>query len=93
MLSKCTLVAVTFVLALFVAGPYLAGETLQQTAGSYVDLGDKLAREGDYQRAVATYNLALQFSADFAPAFLHRGFAYEAQGNFTKAIARVGSAG
>src|SRR5262252_9445047 len=68
------------------AGSALA-ETREETAASYVDLGDKFARHADFKRAIAAYNIALQFAPDFAPAYFNRGLAYEAQGESLKAIA------
>src|SRR5215475_14630522 len=66
---------------------YAAAETREETAASYVDLGDKFAHQGDFKRAIAAYNIALQFAPDFAPAYFNRGLVYEAQGESLKAIA------
>src|SRR5436190_7538845 len=65
----------------------LNAETRKETALSYIDLGDKLAHEGEFDRAIRSYNIALQFVPDFAPAFFHRALAWEAQGDVSKAIA------
>src|SRR5262249_56524785 len=79
----------TLSLALCLTGSvgYLAAETREETAASYLDLGDKFAHHGDFNRAIGAYNIALQFVPDFAPAYFNRGLAYEARGEFSKAIA------
>ena len=46
----------------------LSAETRKQTAASYIDLGDKFAQQGDLQRAIGAYTIALQFAPDFVPA-------------------------
>src|SRR5215813_11926938 len=53
-------------------------ETRAETAVSYIEQGQKFARLGDFARAIRAYNIALQFSPDFAPAYFNRGLAYEA---------------
>jgi tetratricopeptide (TPR) repeat protein len=65
----------------------LVAETRTQTALSYIELGDKFARAGDFDRAIGAYNIALQFEPDFVPAFFQRALAYEARGDSPKAIA------
>src|SRR5881296_2270520 len=64
----------------------LAAETRQETALSYIELGNKFMHQGDFDRAIGAYNIALQFAPDFAPAFFHRALAYEARGDVMKAI-------
>src|SRR5215472_6487540 len=76
----------SFALCLAASVGYLAAETRQETAASYVDLGDKFAQHGDFKRAIAAYNIALQFAPEFAPAYFNRGLAYEASGEFSRAI-------
>ena len=64
----------------------LAAETRQETALSYIELGNKFMHQGDLDRAIGAYNIAVQFAPDFAPAFFHRALAYEARGDVVKAI-------
>src|SRR5262244_1300296 len=66
---------------------YVAAETRDETAASYLELGNKFARHGDFSRAVGAYNIALQFAPDFALAYFSRAVAYEARGETSKAIA------
>src|SRR4051794_28839483 len=65
----------------------LAAETRNQTALSYVELGNKLSRQGDFDKAIAAYNVALQFAPDSVLAFFHRALAYESAGNVADALA------
>ena len=51
----------------------IAAQTRTQSAVSYVELGDKFAHNGDLERAISTYGIALQFAPDFAPAYFKRG--------------------
>src|SRR6516162_5941257 len=77
-------------LSLFLAAAY--GETRQQTALSYVDLGEQFASHGDSERAIKEYTIALQFDSDCAPAFFHRGQEFEKRGDVTNAIEDYGHA-
>ena len=70
----------------------LAAETRQETALSYIELGDRFMHQGDFDRAIGAYNIALQFAPDYVPAFFHRALAYEARGDASKAIADYTSA-
>src|SRR6516162_2488579 len=79
-------------LGLFISTADSAGETREQTAFSYIDLGDKFAHQGDFKRAIGAYNLALQFAPDFVPAFFRRALAFEARGEKSKAISDYTSA-
>src|SRR5262245_10306066 len=56
----------------------LAAQTRQATAASYVELGDKWAKQGEFSRAIKTYDLAVGFSPDFAAAYFKRGCARQA---------------
>src|SRR5215467_3992213 len=67
-------------------------ETRQETAASYIQLGDKFAHVGDFDRAIGAYNIALQFDPDSAFAFLRRGCAFEGRGDVAKAISDYTSA-
>ena len=64
----------------------LAAETRQETALSYIELGNKFMHQGDFDRAISAYNIALRFAPDFTPAFFRRALAYEARGDVVKAI-------
>src|SRR5262249_49368452 len=64
-----------------------AAETRSTEAASYVELGDKMAHEGDFDRAIKTYGVALQFGPDYAPAFFKRGLARQEAGDLSGAIA------
>src|SRR5262249_6773286 len=64
-----------------------AAETRKETAASYVELGDKFAREGDFQRAIGAYKIALEFAPDVPQALFRRAVAYEARGNMREALA------
>src|SRR5881628_3640501 len=77
---------------LFASFVNLNAETRRQTALSYLELGNKFADAGDFDRAIGAYNIALQFAPDFVPAFFHRALAYEARGYALKAIADYTSA-
>ena len=50
-------------------GTYAGAETSKEAAASYVELGDKMAQQGDFVRAIGAYNIALQFVPSFAPAY------------------------
>src|SRR5262245_48130584 len=64
----------------------LTAQTRVQSALSYVELGDKLAQHGDFERAISSYVIALQIAPDFAPAYFKRGLARQAKGDFASAI-------
>ena len=38
----------------------LPAQTRKATAASYIELGDKFARQGDFDRAIGAYNIAIQ---------------------------------
>src|ERR1700719_2112500 len=77
-----------FTLPLIFVMPFCAGaETVQQTAQSYVEMGEKFASHGDLVRAIGAYTIALQFAPDSAAAFFHRGQAFQGMGETAKAIA------
>lgn len=47
----------------------------------YIGLGSVYFERGDYTRAIVAYTCALQLDADYAPAYVSRGFAHAAQLN------------
>ncbi len=57
----------------------LPAQTRKATAASYIELGDKFARQGDFDRAIGAYNIAIQFAPDFALAYFNRGLARQAR--------------
>jgi tetratricopeptide (TPR) repeat protein len=65
----------------------LQAETREATAASYVELGDKFAKQEDFARAIGAYNIALEFVPDFAPAYFKRGLVRQTRGDFPAAIA------
>src|SRR5262245_62012249 len=76
----------TLALGLFASAGKLGAETRKETALSYVELGDKSASQKDFRRAIAAYNIAIQFDDDCAPAYFKRGLAEQAIGDSSKAI-------
>src|SRR5262245_23582011 len=64
----------------------LIGQTRTQSALSYIELRDKFARHGDFDRAISSYGIALQFVPDFAPAYFKRGLARQAKEDISGAI-------
>src|ERR1051325_2355989 len=64
-----------------------AAETRKATAASYVELGDQFASAGDFNRAIKTYGIALQFDPDYAPAYFRRGLARQDGGDLSGAVA------
>jgi len=68
------------------------GETVQQTAQSYIAMGENFATHRDWVRAIGAYTIALQFTPKSAQAFFRRGQAFEGQGDTAKAIADYSTA-
>src|SRR5262245_46621637 len=62
-------------------------KTADDQAASYVDLGNKFARSGDPIRAISAYNVAIDFSETYAPAYFRRGAANAERGNLAAAEA------
>ena len=75
------IVTAVFMLTLCSFAANAKTETRQETAASYIQLGDKFAHTGDLDRAIGAYNIALQFDPDSAFAFLRRGCAFEGRGD------------
>src|SRR5262245_17525217 len=65
----------------------LQAQTRSETALSYVELGNELARHEDFDRAIGAYNIALQFEPKLALAYFKRALAQQARGKFAEAIA------
>src|SRR5262245_16924559 len=68
------------------------GETIKQTAQSYIEMGENFAVHGDWARAIGAYTIALQFMPKSAQAFFRRGQAFDGQGDTPKAIADYSTA-
>src|SRR6516162_309640 len=85
-------VSVISCLALFLFMTAAHGETRQQTALSYVDLGQHFASHKDSDRAIRAFTIALQFDPDCAPAYFRRGQEFQRRGEFANAIADYGRA-
>src|SRR5262245_16422339 len=71
----------------FTAPLTIHAETRKETAASYVALGDKFSHDKQFERAIAAYNIAVQFAPDFGAAYFKRGLAQQARGDFAAAIA------
>src|SRR5215471_20138077 len=84
-------VAISYV-ALFLFLTCAHGETRQQTALSYVDLGQQFASHNDSDRAIRAFTIALQFDPDCASAYFRRGQEFQRRGEVTNAIADYGYA-
>src|SRR5689334_14250595 len=82
-----TIALVAALSLLYVSVPVRAAENRNQTALSYVELGKKLFRQGDFDKAIGAYNVALQFAPDLALGYFHRGVTYEAMGKVSNALA------
>src|SRR5262245_19919319 len=65
---------------------HLSAQTRAQSALSYVELGVNFAHNGDFDRTISTYGIALQFAPDFALAYFKRVLAREAKEHFSGAI-------
>src|SRR5689334_7859207 len=87
MTKKSVTLGVLYLALCLYASTNLAAESREATAASYVELGDKLARGGNLDLAIGAYGVALQFAPDFAHAYFSRALAYQARGDFSKAVA------
>src|SRR5262249_6233772 len=56
------------------------------TAKSYVDLGDKDARQSNYDQAISAYTIALQFAPDLAVAYANRAYVFYIKREFDRAL-------
>ena len=56
------------------------------TAKSYVDFGDKAARQGNYDQAIGAYTIALQFDPNLAVAYANRAYVLGIRKEFGKAF-------
>ncbi len=66
--------------------PELHPKTVQLTAEEWFNLGKNKGQSGDYQRAIADYNQAIQIKPDYASAYNNRGNAKFRLGNYEGAI-------
>src|SRR5262245_39704066 len=57
------------------------------SAASYVKRGVESFAKGEWDRALADYNIAITFDPNFAAAYLNRGRAQQAKGNLAEALA------
>jgi tetratricopeptide (TPR) repeat protein len=65
----------------------VVGATPTTTLDDLLANGQDLANQGDWDRAVALYQLAISIDSENSLAFQLRGDAHQAQANFTQAIA------
>ena len=65
-------------------GPSSSSRTMPE---AYVRPRLGLQRKGDYDRAIADYDRAIQLKPDYAEAYVNRGWAYNAKGDYDRAIA------
>jgi len=79
--------ALCITLCLITSTALANAETRRQTALSYVQLGDQFVENKEFDRAIRTYNLALQFDTGLALAYYRRAFAQQARGDYKEAIA------
>ena len=61
----------------------------EATAASYLDRGNSWATKGELDRAIADFNLALQFDPRFAGAYHNRAVALAKKGKWNAALADV----
>ena len=54
---------------------------------SYFHRGLAYREQGDYVRAIADYDKAIELQADYAQAYNNRGIVYSVQGDYVRAIA------
>src|SRR5688572_27114108 len=76
-----------FTLCLAAATATAGAETRKETALSYVELGNELTRNNDFDRAIGAYNIALQFEPMLALAYFNRAYAEQARGKLLEAVA------
>ena len=82
-----------FLLPLVLVVPLCAeAETVQETAQSYIEMGEHFAAHRDWVRAIGAYTIALQFAPRSAQTFFRRGQAFDGQGDTAKAIADYSTA-
>ena len=58
----------------------------ERLADEFYYRGNALARQGDYDRAIAEYDEAIKHRPDFVAAFLNRGNAYANKGQYDRAL-------
>ena len=64
----------------------LRAQSPAATAASYVDMGDKFARNGELKLAIGAYTVALDYQPDFSLAYFRRGLARQQHGELGLAI-------
>lgn len=62
-------------------------ELSPDSAEIFNSIGVSLRLQGDYQGAIDAYNSCIELDANFAPAYVNRGFAYKNLKQFKKALA------
>jgi lipoprotein NlpI len=63
------------------------GETAQSRAIAYYNRGNAYQANGDLDRAIVDYNVAIQLDPESAQAYVNRGSAHQANGDLDRAIA------
>jgi tetratricopeptide (TPR) repeat protein len=60
---------------------------LRESAAEYIQRGNELENQGEYDKAIADYNQALAINPKYAVAYTNRGVARYSKGDYDKAIA------
>jgi Tfp pilus assembly protein PilF len=74
-------------IGLVVAPNATAQETLPRDAQAYINRGLTYLNKGDYDRAIADFNEAIQIDPNNALAYANRGVIYHNKGDYDRAIA------
>jgi tetratricopeptide (TPR) repeat protein len=68
------------------------GDGISHEASNYYNLGVAYAYEGDYDRAITNWTLAIRLAPNYANAYYNRGVVYAGKGDYNRAIADLNHA-
>jgi tetratricopeptide (TPR) repeat protein len=88
-MKRLNIKAILFVcvlIVLFIAGCAKEQQPRLESAEAYTNRGNAYDNKGQYDKAIADFNRALEISPKFAMAYNNRGNAYDSKGQYDKAI-------